>query len=341
MTSPRCYVIAEAGVNHNGDLALAHALVDAASDAGADAIKFQTFRAADLVAPETPLAAYQVKNLAEHAGGQSMAAMLRDLELTHEAFIELERHARARRIDFLSTAFDAESARFLASLGPRHVKSPSGEITNRGLLRVYGSFGLPVLLSTGMATLGEVEEAIGWLEAAGAGPITILHCVSAYPAPAAEANLRAMDTLAAAFGLPVGWSDHTLGDSVALAAVARGASVLEKHLTLDVAMPGPDHRASLPPDAFALMVKRIREVEEALGSGRKEPTPSEVEIRALARRSLAAADDLDAGMILQEAHLVALRPGTGIAPRELDRVVGRRLARPLRAGTLLRWEDLG
>ena len=302
------FVIAEAGVNHNGDLDLARRLVDAAAEAGADAVKFQTFRTDALV------------SAAAHAG-------LRD-------------HATARGLVFFSTPFDEASADLLDRLGVELFKVPSGEVTNLPLLRHVAAKGRPLLLSTGMSTLDEVDVAVAAIRAAGDPPIAILHCVSAYPAPVEDTNLRAMDTLRARFGCPVGLSDHSLGIEIALAAVARGAAVLEKHLTLDRTLPGPDHRASLEPGDFAALVRGVRVIEAALGDGDKRPMPSEVDTRAVARRSLVAARALPAGHRLTRGDLAIKRPGTGIPPADLDRVLGRRLARPLGVDDMVDWPSL-
>jgi N-acetylneuraminate synthase/N,N'-diacetyllegionaminate synthase len=331
------FVIAEAGVNHNGDLDLARRLVDAAADAGADAVKFQTFRTDALVSGTAPKARYQVETT---GGAESQRAMLARLELSAEAHAGLRERATRRGLVFFSTPFDEASADLLVDLGVELLKVPSGEVTNLPLLRHVAAKGRPVLLSTGMSTLDEVATAVETIEKAGGPPLAILHCVSAYPAPPEDTNLRALDTLRARFGCPVGLSDHSLGLEIALAAVARGAAVLEKHLTLDRALPGPDHRASLPPADFAALVRGVRAVEAALGDGDKRPMPSEIDTRAVARRSLVAARALPAGHRLTRADVAIKRPGTGIAPGELDGVLGRRLARALVADELLDWPSL-
>ena len=328
------FVIAEAGVNHNGDLDLARRLVDAAADAGADAVKFQTFRTDALVSGTAPKARYQMETT---GGAESQRAMLARLELSAAAHAGLREHATRRGLVFFSTPFDEASADLLAGLGVELLKVPSGEVTNLPLLRHVAAKGRPVLLSTGMSTLDEVATAVDTIRAAGDPPLAILHCVSAYPAPVEDTNLRAMDALRARFGCPVGLSDHSLGLEIALAAVARGAAVLEKHLTLDRALPGPDHRASLPPADFAALVRGVRAVEAALGDGDKRPMPSEIDTRAVARRSLVAARALPAGHRLARGDVAIKRPGTGIAPGELDRVLGRRLTRALAADELIDW----
>jgi N,N'-diacetyllegionaminate synthase len=330
----RAFVIAEAGVNHNGDLDLARRLVDAAAEAGADAVKFQTFRTEALVSGAAPKARYQVETTGER---ESQRAMLARLELSAEAHAGLRDHATRRGLVFFSTPFDEASADLLARLGVELLKIPSGEVTNLPLLRHVAAKRLPVLLSTGMCTLEEVAAAVEAIRAAGDPPLAILHCVSAYPAPAEDTNLRAMETLRARFGVPVGLSDHSLGLEIALAAVARGAAVLEKHLTLDRALPGPDHRASLEPADFGALVRGVRAIESALGDGAKRPMPSELDTRAVARRSLVAARPLPAGHRLTRDDIAIKRPGTGIPPGELERLLGRRLARSVEADALLDW----
>jgi N,N'-diacetyllegionaminate synthase len=332
-----CFVIAEAGVNHNGEVELARRLVDAAADAGADAVKFQTFRADGVATAAAPKAGYQLEST---DAGESQLEMLRGLELDRDAHAELKERAEERGLVFLSTPFDARSVELLDELGVDAYKIASPDVTNRLLLEDVGSRRRPVFLSTGMAELAEVEAGVSVLRAAGAEEIVVLHCVSEYPAPAAAANLRAMATMAERLGLPVGYSDHTDGEEVALAAVALGAVALEKHLTLDRSLPGPDQRASLEPDELAALVAAVRRVESALGDGIKAPTAAERVIAATVRRSLAAADDLPAGALLTRAMLIALRPGTGISPARLDEVVGRRLRRELGRGELIGPDDL-
>jgi N,N'-diacetyllegionaminate synthase len=331
------FVIAEAGVNHNGDMAMARGLIDAAADAGADAVKFQTFRTDSLVSGAAPKARYQVETT---GGDESQRAMLARLELGPAAHAELREHADRRGLVFFSTPFDEASADVLDGLGVELFKVPSGEVTNGPLLRHVAAKRRPVILSTGMCTLDEVAVTVATLREAGDPPLVILHCVSAYPAPVKDTNLRAMATLRARFGCPVGLSDHSLGLPIALAAVALGASVLEKHLTLDRTLPGPDHRASLEPAEFAALVRGVRAVESALGDGDKRPMPSELDTRAVARRSLVAARALSAGHLLGAGDVTVKRPGTGLAPDQLDRVLGRRLARPVSADALLDWSML-
>lgn len=332
---PRTLIIAEAGVNHNGDLELARQLIDAAVAAGADMVKFQTFRADKIVSRVVRQAAYQTANLGRSAGpvtDTSQHAMLRKLELDEAAHHELIAYCQQQNIRFCSTAFDLESVDMLRAMGVDLMKIPSGDITNRPYLEKAGATGLPIILSTGMANLGEIEAALDVLTAAGAllTDITVLHCNTEYPTPMADVNLRAMNTIGQAFGVAIGYSDHTLGIEVPIAAVALGAVCIEKHLTLDRTLPGPDHAASLEPAEFTAMVTAIRNIETALGDTRKRPSPSESRNVTLARRSVHLADDLPAGHVLTPDDLVMKRPGDGISPMAIASVIGRRLsaARP-------------
>ena len=331
------FVVAEAGVNHNGDPDLARRLVDAAADAGADAVKFQTFRAEALVSRYAPKARYQA---VATGGEESQLDMLARLELGPEQHAELRARAVTRGTVFFSTPFDEASADALDALGVPCFKFPSGEITNLPFLRHVASKGRPIILSTGMSTLDEVAAAVAAVRAARDVPLALLHCVSAYPAPAAEMNLRAMDALRERFGCPVGLSDHTLGLEVALAAVARGAAIVEKHLTLSKTLPGPDHKASLDPGEMAALVRGIRIVESALGDGDKRPMPSEFDTRRVARKSLVAARPLRAGERLAADAVAIKRPGTGIPPAELARALGRTLRRDVAADEVLDWTAL-
>lgn len=348
MTKPKTFIIAEAGVNHNGSLEMAKQLVEAAAEAGADAVKFQTFKAERLVTASTPKANYQVRTTGSE---ESQLEMIRALELSEQDHIALINCCREQGIEFLSTPFDLESVALLAStFDLRLLKIPSGEITNAPLLLACARSGKPVVLSTGMSTLGEVEDALGvlafgYLNANGvpsstvafrsayalseghmrlAEKVTLLHCTTEYPAPPEEINLRAMDTLAAAFGLPVGYSDHTEGIIVPVAAVARGAVIIEKHFTLDRALPGPDHKASLEPLELKEMVNAIRIVEKTLGSGRKYPTTSEWNNISVARKSLVASTSITAGDVFSAENIVAKRPGNGLSPRQYWELLGRK-----------------
>jgi N-acetylneuraminate synthase len=340
----RCFVIAEAGVNHNGSAELALQLVDAAAQAGADAVKFQTFKPERLVARGTPTAEYQ----AENCGAADQLEMLRALELPDEAYPQLIRRCGERGIEFMSTPFDVESAQMLARLGVARIKVGSGDLTSLPFLEALAALKVPLIVSTGMATLDEAREAIAAVRAvwgdgalaAKTDALTLLHCTSNYPAKPWDVNLAAMATMMRALDVPVGYSDHTEGIAVAIAAVALGAAVVEKHLTLDKSLPGPDHRASLSPDEFAAMVEGIRTVGAAMGSPDKAPTASELPVRDLVRRSVALARPLAKGETIAREHLTLLRPGTGIPPREIQSVVGRSAARALEAGTLLAWSDV-
>lgn len=323
-------IIAEAGVNHNGDLALAKQLVDAAAAAGADFVKFQTFKAERLVTRDAAKAEYQKATSGAH---ESQFDMIRRLELSDTMHRELIAHCAARGIAFLSTAFDVESLDLLAGFGLPLVKIPSGEITNLPYLRHVGRMGLPVVISTGMAVLDEVGEALAVLAAAGTPRerVTVLHCTTEYPTPMAEVNLNAMRTIRDTFGVSVGYSDHTPGIEVAIAAAALGASVIEKHFTLDRGLPGPDHQASLEPEELSEMVAAIRNIEAALGDGIKRPTPSELRNRPVARKSIVAARPIAAGEVLTVENLTVKRPGTGVSPMRWDEILGTTAARDYRA----------
>jgi len=331
------YVIAEAGVNHNGSMDLARDLIEVAAEAGADAVKFQTFRSEALVSDDAPKADYQTETT---DADESQAEMLRRLELTPEQHHTIAGHCAEHDLQFLSTPFDAQSARFLVDeFDVPRIKIGSGELTNGPLLLDIARLGRPVILSTGMGTLGEVERALSVLAygyvANGDRPskealeravaseegqdaltrnVTLLHCVTEYPAPAESVNLRAMDTLDEAFGLPVGLSDHTQGIAIPIAAVARGATLIEKHFTLDRSLPGPDHEASLEPDELRRMVKSIRTTEAALGTARKSPADPEWKNRSVARKSLVATQPIDEGDPFTPSNLGVRRPGDGLSP---------------------------
>jgi len=319
-------IIAEAGVNHNGDPELAMAMVEAAAKAGADVVKFQTFTAANVIASGTPKAAYQQRAT---GNGESQLDMARRLELPAGAFRALAEHCRRCGIGFLSTPFDADSVDLLLDIGVGIMKIPSGEITNLPLLRKIGAAGTDVLLSTGMATLGEIEAALAVLEDCGLERerVTVLHCCTEYPAPFEAVNLRAMDTIRQAFQVRVGYSDHTPGITVAVAAAARGATVIEKHFTLDKGLPGPDHAASLEPEELGDLVRAVRQVEAALGNGLKRPQPAEEANRLVVRRSIVAARPIRKGELLTAENLTTKRPGTGLSPMSWDSVLGTRAVR--------------
>ncbi len=329
-------VIAEAGVNHNGDFNLALQLVEAAANAGADVVKFQTFQAKAIATSKADKAAYQKQTTGK---SESQLAMLQKLELTPEQHLKLIDHCQFCGIEFLSTAFDLASIDLLALLNLQRWKIPSGEITNLPYLRKIGSLKQSVILSTGMANLAEVESAIDVLEQAGTSrsQLTVLHCTTQYPAPLDEVNLRAMQTMAQAFGLAVGYSDHTDGIAVPIAAVAMGATVIEKHLTLDCAMEGPDHRASLEPNQFTGMVQGIRAIQQAIGVGIKRPTVSEKINLPIVRKSLVAARAIPAGEVFSDENVTAKRPGTGISPMHWDALIGREASRGYAPDELIEW----
>lgn len=327
-------IIAEAGVNHNGDIELAKKLVDVAADAGADFVKFQTFNADRQVTRSAKKADYQMQ-LTD--GAESQYDMLRRLELTEAMHYELISHCAMRNIGFFSTGFDIESVDLLVKLGQDHFKIPSGEVTNLPYLRHIGQLGKSVILSTGMATLGEVEAAIDVLEQAGTLRIntTVLHCTTEYPTPMSEVNLRAMQTIHSAFGVAVGYSDHTQGIEVAIAAVAMGATVIEKHFTLDRQLPGPDHQASLEPMELRAMIAAIRNIESAMGDGIKRLTSSECRNKLVARKSLVASRAIKAGEIFSADNLTTKRPGTGVSPMRWDDILGKRALRDFAADELI------
>jgi N,N'-diacetyllegionaminate synthase len=326
------FVIAEAGVNHNGSLDRALELVDVAAGAGADAVKFQTFRASELASTSAHKARYQEA----HTGEGDQLSMLRSLELDASAHARIFERCAERGIEFMSTPFDPESVALLDGLGMRRFKVPSGEITNPLLLRAVGSCGKPTILSTGMCGLADIEYALAVLaqpherapkysSAASSSlmaRVTLLHCTTEYPAPLEDVNLRAMSTMRAAFGLPVGYSDHTLGITIPIAAVALGATVIEKHFTLDRSLPGPDQQSSLEPNELGAMVRAIRDVTRALGSGVKAPVASEVPNIAVARRSIVASRPIRGGERFTRENITLKRPGTGISATRWDEIVG-------------------
>jgi N,N'-diacetyllegionaminate synthase len=331
------FIIAEAGVNHNGSIDIAMRLIDAAKASGADAVKFQTFRADLLATRSAHKAPYQERTT---PNAESQFEMLQRLELdaaTHQRLID---HCRQVGIQFLSSPFDAESADLLATMDVPLFKVPSGEITNLPFLQHLARKGRPLILSTGMSTLEEVKEAVNALEAAGVSKLTLLHCVTEYPAPYADVNLRAMQTLKSTFGLPVGYSDHTPGIEISIAAAALGAEVIEKHFTLDRSLPGPDHAASLEPAELRQMVAAIRHVEVALGTGIKSPAPCEVHNISVARKSIVAARALPAGHRLVTEDLDIKRPGNGLAPKLLPDLIGRTLREAVAKDELISWNHL-
>ncbi|MBE8400931.1 N-acetylneuraminate synthase [Leptospira borgpetersenii] len=320
-------IIAEAGVNHNGDIELARKLIDAAANAGADIVKFQTFEAKRLVTKSAKKADYQ--NVMTNNIAESQYEMLKKLELSKEDHEKLIQHCKKNRIEFLSTAFDLQSLVFLEQLNLSRYKIPSGEITNLPYLQKIGSLSKPIILSTGMSTLGEIESALLVLEKMGMNrnEITVLHCNTEYPTPYSDVNLSAMKSIADAFKVKVGYSDHTSGIEVSVAAVALGASVIEKHFTLNRSLPGPDHKASLEPNELKTMVQSIRNVELSLGDGIKKPSSSEFKNISIARKSIVAAYSIKTGEMFTRENLTVKRPGNGISPMRLDEVIGLKAKR--------------
>jgi len=316
-----CFIIAEAGVNHNGDLGLALRLVDAALNAGADAVKFQTFKAEALVSPLAPKADYQMQTT---SSSESQFDMIKRLEMSAEMHHRIMEYCLGSGILFMSSPFDESSASFLDDMGVQVFKIPSGEITNIPMLHHIAKLKKPMIVSTGMSYLGEVESAVQAIWSCNNQDIVLLHCVSDYPANPVDANLLAMHTMEKAFNIPIGYSDHTDGIDVTLAAVALGAAVIEKHITLDRTLPGPDHRASIEAKEFAELVNSIRRVESAIGHGRKIPTNSEANTAAVARKSIVAKVDITAETQITKDMLVMLRPGTGLPPYMMSQLIGRR-----------------
>ena len=313
-------IIAEAGVNHNGNMEIAHKLINSAVDAGADIVKFQTFTADTLVSRNAKKAEYQ-KHTTDEV--ESQHEMIKKLELDRNAHLELIAYCAEKNIEFLSSPFDNDSVDLLCKLGLKRFKIPSGEVTNLPYLRCIGKYGKPIILSTGMATLKEVEYALEVLEKSGTsrGKITVLHCNTEYPTPMKDVNLKAMLTIRDRLGVKVGYSDHTLGIEIPIAAVAIGASVIEKHFTLDQSLPGPDHRASLKPEDLKVMVEAIRNIELALGNGEKVPSASEQKNISVVRKSIVASRNIKKGELFTEDNLTAKRPGTGLSPKLWDELI--------------------
>jgi len=334
-------IIAEAGVNHNGDLAMAKQLIDAAADAGADYVKFQTFKTEKLVSPEAKRAEYQQRNMKED-GDVSQFAMLKKLELSEANHHELIAYCREKNIRFLSTAFDLDSLDFLHSLGMDLFKIPSGEITNLPYLQKIGNMNTRVIVSTGMCVMDEISDALNVLEASGTKRenISVLHCTTDYPTAMQDVNLNAMLQIAEELHVPVGYSDHTLGIEVPVAAVAMGAQIIEKHFTLDKGLPGPDHKASLEPLELKAMITAIRNIEKAMGSGEKKPTEAEKKNMLLGRKSIHIAKDLLAEHTLRAEDFEMKRPGDGISPMRLNDVLGKKIAHDLTYNHKLSWEDM-
>lgn len=331
------FIIAEAGVNHNGSLVLAKQLIDVAIDAKVDAIKFQTFIAEEIVSNDAPKAEYQLQNT---DASESQLEMIKKLELSKEDHQELMDYAKDKNIMFLSTPFDERSVDLLVELGVPLIKISSGEITNHPLLKYIAKKNLPIILSTGMSTLEEVAEAVSIIKAAGCENLTLLHCTSNYPARVEDCNLLAMKTMSDAFDVPVGYSDHTSGIYVPLAATAMGACVIEKHFTLDKNLPGPDHRASLEPAELEEMVRGIRMVEKARGLSVKAPVESELEVRDVARKSIVAKLDIPAGTVITEDMLAFKRPGIGISPEYSIMLIGKTTTQDINKDEIFKCEKL-
>lgn len=328
----RTLIIAEAGVNHNGEIEIAKKLVDVAKDAGADIVKFQTFDVNAITSKYAEMAMYQKRNTGQE---KSQKEMLSELTLSHDEFAELSEYCKERKIKFLSTPFDIPSVRFLDSLGCDVWKIPSGEITNYPYLVEIAHTGKDIILSTGMSTLGEVENAVKLLKDEGAGKLAVLHCTTQYPTSYDSVNLNAMLTLRERTGLAVGYSDHTKGIEIPIAAVAMGASIIEKHFTLDRNMHGPDHKASLEPDELKQMVQSIRHIERAFGSGKKDPVETEKENMKIARKSIVAKSAIKIGEMLTENNITTKRPGNGINPMLWKSVLGTKAIRDFEEDELI------
>jgi N,N'-diacetyllegionaminate synthase len=330
-----CFIIAEAGVNHNGDVSLARRLIDAASDAGADAVKFQTFKTKNLVTIGAEKAEYQKRS--DSTSG-TQYDLLKKLEFTETDFRKLSIYAKKKGMIFLSTAFDEDSVELLSRLNVPAYKIPSGEITNFPLLKKIALYKKPVILSTGMSTIDEIKEAVLILIEYGCSEIILLHCTTSYPAPTESVNLRVLKTLRSLFCLPTGYSDHTSGITIPIAAVAMGACVVEKHLTLDRSLSGPDHKASIEPDEFKRMVSAIREIESALGDGEKKMQLCEASIRDVVRKSIVSAKKISSGSIITEDMLAIKRPGTGIEPKYLKNILGKSAVCGIKKDTVITWD---
>lgn len=331
------YIIAEAGVNHNGDINLAKRLIDCAKEAGADAVKFQTFKTEKIIGKFANKAKYQVENTGEQ---ESQYEMVKKLELPYDAFRELKTYCDEKGITFISTPDETDSLDFLVDLGVPIIKIGSTEVTNLTFLKQIARKHLPIILSTGMSTLGEVETAINAIYSEGNNDVTIMHATTDYPTMPEDVNLRAMVTMKEAFRLPVGYSDHTQGIEAAVAAVALGAVAIEKHFTLDKNMEGPDHKASLNPKELKDFVRAVRDAEKLLGNGIKKPTKREESIMEAARRSIVAASDLEAGTVLEENMLEFKRPGTGLKPEFISFIIGRKLKRSVKEDELITLDDI-
>ncbi|MGE5402627.1 MAG: N-acetylneuraminate synthase [Ignavibacteriales bacterium] len=329
--------MAEAGVNHNGSLELAMKLVEAAKEAGADAVKFQTFKAEKLVSRKAVKAEYQMNST---SADESQFNMIKKLELSQDDHIKLFDFCKKTGIEFLSSPFDEESADFLDEIGLEIFKIPSGEITNIPFLKHIAQKGKKIILSTGMSQLGEIEEALSVINAYNTGDVVLLHCVTEYPAPYGEINLRAMLTLKQAFNIRVGYSDHSPGIEISLAAIALGAEVIEKHFTLDKNLPGPDHKASLEPEELKNMIASIRNIEKSLGDGIKRPAECEIKNIHIARKSLVAVTDIAEGELISLSNISVKRPGSGILPKYLEQVIGKRARTSIAAEEVMTWDKI-
>lgn len=325
------YIVAEAGINHNGDMELAKRMIDVAKETGADAIKFQAFKTEELLSKK-------YLEIPHHRGKEDLFDLVKSTELSQGDFEEISKHAKKRKITFFSSALDKESADFLLKLNVPIMKIASCDLTNIPLISYIAKLALPIILSTGMASLGEIEEALNTMHSCNNEKVILLHCVSSYPAPIEEVNLRVINTLSQIFQVPVGFSDHTHSLSVPIVAVALGARVIEKHLTLDKKMPGPDHKASADPEEFGRIVEGIREVELALGSFTKKPTQSEEKIKKAMRRSIVARKKIRAGTKLTEEMLSIKRPGTGIPPNFLEGLLGKTAKRDIPEDEVIKWD---
>ena len=331
-----CFIIAEAGVNHNGDFRLAKKLINVAKQAGADAVKFQTFKAENVVTETAGMAEYQKENIGSK---KSQLSMIKELELSYKDFIKLKKYCDEKKIIFLSTPHSEDAIDFLEPIVPAY-KIGSGDLTNLPFLGKIAKKQKPIILSTGMANLSEVREAISTIKKQENKKIILLHCTTNYPCPLKEVNLKAMLTLKKEFDLPVGYSDHTLGITVPIMAVAMEAKVIEKHFTLNKNLPGPDHKASLEPRELEEMVKLIREAEKVLGSGIKKPTKSEEKIKKIVRKSIIAKTNIPKGRKLTKEMLVIKRPGTGIEPKYINKIVGKVAKKEIKKDNLIKFEDL-
>jgi len=337
MFNNKVFIIAEAGVNHNGSIKIAKKLIDVAKNSGADAVKFQTFKAELLASSSAPKAGYQKKSTRD---SKPQLGMLKKLELKDREFEKIAAYAKKKKILFLSSPFDKESVDVLNKIGIKTFKIPSGEITNIPLLEYIAKKGKPVILSTGMSGLKEIKEALKAIRKEGIKDITLLQCVTNYPASIKDVNLRTIQAMKSFFKLPVGFSDHTAGFTASIAAVALGATVIEKHFTLDKNMSGPDHKASLEPEEFKKMVKAVRDTEKSLGDGRKRPAKSEEAIKKVARKSLVSRVYIPKGAVLTKAMICIKRPGTGISPGQLNKVIGKKTRVNIVGDRLIKFKDL-